>query len=467
MSETARGFIKVLISEDSMQARLCLATNRDQPSSEQPVPFTRDNVLTALSVAGVKAGIKNEMIDDMIESRTFDAFRVVAEGKPPLNGVSGSYKYHFNTEHNNKPKVLEDGSVDYHTIEGYEPVSKDALIVTYTPATNGHFGFNVRGAVIPNVKGKELPRLSGSGFHTNENNTEYYADVDGKVELGRSGELIVSNVLEIKGDVDLTTGDVIFNGDVIISGNVVNGLRIDAAGDVTINGNVEGAVICSGGDITMKLGMQGGGRGVIKCGGCLFGKFFEQVKIEVTGDLHASSMMNCDVSCSGNIYVTGRHGILVGGNISCQGNVEATIIGNLAEVKTYLNIGITEQNILKMNELEKTSRDLQDKIGKHTELKSKLELIRNPANANELATMKQQVEASLNELHKRQQDAFDELEQLKQKLAAFSSSKVVVHKYLYPNVKINISGAYYTVTSAFVNLVVKNVGGEIQLYNEP
>ena len=120
-----------------------------------------------------------------------------------------------------------------------------------------------------------------------------------------------------------------------------------------------------------------------------------------------------------------------------------------------------------MNELEKTSRDLQDKIGKHTELKSKLELIRNPANANELATMKQQVEASLNELHKRQQEAFDELEQLKQKLASASSSKVVVHKYLYPNVKINISGAYYTATSTFVNLVVKNVAGEIQLYNEP
>ncbi|MBO4416310.1 MAG: DUF342 domain-containing protein, partial [Lachnospiraceae bacterium] len=329
MGETINGYIRIIISDDSMQARLSLTTKLEVPTTEKPVPFNHDNVITALSIAGVKAGINNNTIDEMLEAGQYNVFKVVAEGKPPLNGTSGTFKYHFNTEHNNKPKVLEDGSVDYHTIDGYEPVSKDALLVTYTPATPGHFGFNVRGAVIPNVKGKELPRLSGSGFHTNENNTEYYSDVDGKVELGRSGELIVSNVLEIKGDVDLTTGDVIFNGDVIIQGNVVNGLRIDATGNVTINGNVEGAVIYSGGDITMKLGMQGGGRGVIKCGGCLFGKFFEQVKIDVQVDLHCSSMMNCDVNCNGNMFVTGRHGILVGGRISCQGDLEATIIGDV------------------------------------------------------------------------------------------------------------------------------------------
>ncbi len=461
------GFIKVVISDDSMQARLCLATAKDSPTSEQPVPFTRDNILTALSVAGVKAGINNAEIDAMLLERKFDSFKVVAQGKPPLNGTSGTFKYHFNTEHNNKPKVLEDGSVDYHSIEGYEPVAKDTLIATYTPATSGHFGFNVRGVVIPNVKGKDLPRLSGSGFHTNENNTEYYADVDGKVELGKSGELIVSNVLEIKGDVDLTTGDVLFNGDVIISGNVVSGLKIDVSGNVTINGNVEGAVISSGGDITMKLGMQGGGRGVIKCGGCLYGKFFEQVRIEVDQDLHASSMMNCDVICNGNMYITGRHGILVGGHTSCQGNLEATIIGNLAEVKTYLNIGITDQNILKLSELEKNLKDYQEKINKHTELKYKLDLIKNPADAKELATMRHQVEVSLAELNKRQVETFEEHEQLKLQLASYSSSKIVVHKYLYPNVKINISGATYNVTSTFVNLVVKNISGEIQLYNEP
>lgn len=467
VDEEIKGYIKVLINEDSMQARICFSTTPGTDQKLSPVAFTLDNALMALSVAGVKAGVNNDMIMDMIESRQFDVFKAVAMGKPPLNGTSGFYTFHFNTEHDGKPKVLEDGSVDYHSIDGYEPVSKDALLATYTPATSGHFGYNVRGAVIPNVKGKEQPRLSGSGFHINENATEYYANVDGKVELNKGNtELVVSNVLEIKSDVDLTTGDVNFNGDVIVTGNVVSGSRITATGSVTVAGNVEGAIILSGGDITMKLGMQGGGRGIIKCGGNLYGKFFEQVRIDCKGDIHASSMMNCVVNCQGSMFVTGRHGILVGGTISCQGDIEATIIGNLAEVKTYLNIGITEQNINDMNNLERTLRDLQDKITKHTELQQKLELVKNPNNANELAAMKQQVELSLAELNRQQAETFQQLEQTKLILAAYSNSKIIVHKYLYPNVKINISGAYYSVTSTFVNLVVKNVGGEIKLYNE-
>ena len=459
-------FIKVTISEDSMLARLYLSTLPGPDARSHPELFTKENVLTSLNIAGVKAGINNQAIDDMLARQQYDVYVNVAAGKSPLNGVSGSYTFHFNTEHNNKPKVLEDGSVDYHTIDGYEPVKKDALLATYTPATSGHFGYNVRGAVIPNVKGKELPPLSGSGFHTNEDRTEYYADVDGKVELGRGSELIVSNVLEIKSDVDLTTGDVEFNGDVIVHGNVVSGSRINVTGSVSIMGNVEGVTIISGGDITLKLGMQGGGRGNIKCGGDLYGKFFEQVNIEVNGDIHASSMMNCNVNCNGSMFITGKHGILVGGTISCQGNIEATIIGNLAEVKTYINVGITDQNITELNMLERKLKELSDKINKHNELKQKLDNIKNPANNQELEVMKQQVNASLDELNRQNNDAISEQEQLKLKLAAYSNSKITIHKYLYPSVKINISGAYYTVTDTFVNLTVKNFNGEIKLYNE-
>ncbi len=467
MPDETYGYIRVLISEDSMQARICLATvPAPGDASSKPVPLNRENVMTALSVAGVKAGISTDQLDDMLEKKQFDVYRVIAMGKPPLNGVSGSFKYHFNTEHNNKPKILEDGSVDYHTLDGYEPVKKGDLIATYTPATPGHFGFNVRGGVIPNVKGKEQPRHSGNGFTVSEDGTEYYADADGKVEIDHAGALVVSNVFEVKGDVDLTTGDVVFNGDVIIHGNVTTGLRINATGSVSIMGNVEGAIIVSGGDVSLKLGMQGGGRGYIRCGGDLCGKFFEQVKIDVEGDLHASSMMNCEVNCIGSMFVTGRHGILVGGNISCQGDLEATILGNLAEVKTIVNIGITEQNITAMNNLQRASLDIQNKIVKHNDLITKLNAINKPNNTEELNTMKQQVENSLAELNRQLDETCSELERLKLNLAAFSSSKIRVHKYLYPNVKINISGAYYQVTSTFVNLIVKNVSGEIKLFNE-
>ena len=466
MELTVTDFIRVIISEDSMQARICLSNVPGPDGRTHPELFTRPNVDMALSMSGVKAGIDGEVIDDILEKMQYDTYVVVAKGKEPVNGVSGSFAYHFNIEHNNKPKVLEDGSVDYRSIEGYEPCNKDQLLATYTPATSGHFGFNVKGAVLQNVRGKEQTPLTGKGFYTNEDKTEYYAGCDGKVELKNNKELIVSNVLEIKSDVDLTTGDVEFNGDVVVHGSVISGSRIKVTGNLTIMGNVEGAHIIADGDITLSSGMQGGGRGCVECKGDVYGKFFEQAKLRVGGTLHAASMMNCDCECEGSMYVTGRHGILVGGRTSCQGDVEATIIGNLAEAKTFLNIGVTDQNIQTLNTLERKINELKTKLSKHFELRAKLNSVKNPVNVAEYESMKKQVAYSIDELEKQSLEAQEEYNQLKQKLAAYSFSKIRVYKSLYRNVIINLSGAHYYVGTTYSNVSLRNVSGEVKVYSE-
>ncbi|MCR5686214.1 MAG: FapA family protein [Lachnospiraceae bacterium] len=466
MDLTVTDFIRIQISEDSMQARLCFSTSPGSDGRAHPELFTRPNVDLALAMSGVKAGINTKLIEEMIEKQQYDTYQVVAAGKVPENGVSGSFAFHFNIEHNNKPKILEDGSVDYRSIEGYEPCQKDQLLATYTPATSGHFGYNVKGAVLQNVRGKEQLPLTGKGFYTNEDKTEYYANCDGKVELKNSKELTVSNVLEIRSDVDLTTGDVEFNGDVIVHGAVISGSTIKVTGNLTIMGNVEGAHIIAVGDITLSSGMQGGGRGLVEAKGDVYGKFFEQARLRVGGDLHASSMMNCDCIVEGNMYVTGRHGILVGGHTSCQGDVEATIIGNLAEAKTYLDIGVTDQNIQLLNTLERKLREFKDKLEKHYELRAKLNAVKNPANTAEYESMKKQVDFSIEELQKQNAQAQEEYDQLKLKLAAYSFSKIRVYKSLYRNVIINLSGGHYNVGTTYSNVSLRNVSGEVKVYSE-
>ena len=57
-------YIKVIISEDSMTARVYLANIPGPDGLEHPELFTRDNILSALSNAGVKAGINNAVIDE-------------------------------------------------------------------------------------------------------------------------------------------------------------------------------------------------------------------------------------------------------------------------------------------------------------------------------------------------------------------------------------------------------------------
>lgn len=466
MNETARKCIKVDVTEDAMEARLYLTATSEYLGVDHTTEFTYDNVLQFIKEQGVNTGIDTALLQSICINRLYDRYHLIAQGKPAVDGNDGYYNYFFKRELDNKPKLLEDGSVDYHNVEIYEPVTQGMKVAEYVPATSGTYGYTVKGGMLTCKQGKDLAPLKGQGFTISEDNLIYTSDYNGKIEI-KNNQLIISNVLDIQGDVDLTTGDIVFNGDVIIHGNVLTGSLIKISGSLTILGNVEGAYISAGGDIQLKAGMQGSGRGVIECGSDVWGKFFEQTIMRVKGNIHANSMMNCDTFCEGNIYVSGRHGIIVGGNTSCQGNIDSVVIGNMAEVRTSISAGVNEKVLSELEELENKIKELKDKLQKHSQILAKIEAIKNPTEAEKLTTMIDQVHASMHELEI-QLDASDA--ELKQKLFIISScsaARINVSKYLYPNVNIILNGLHYSTTDTFTNVTIKDSSGEIKVINNP
>lgn len=462
MNETARKCIKVDVTDDAMEARLYLTGTSEYLGVDHTSEFTYDNILAFLKENGVNSGIDNALLQSICINRLYDRYHLIAKGSPAVDGEDGFYTYFFKQELDNKPKVLEDGSVDYHNVDIYEPVTQGALVAEYTPATPGKFGYTVKGNVLTCKPGKDLSPLKGKGFTVSEDKLKYYSDYNGKIELNGQ-DMNVSNILDINGDVDLTTGDIVFNGDVIIHGNVLTGSLIKVTGSLTILGNVEGAYISAEGDIQLKAGMQGSSRGVVECGGEVWGKFFEQTILRVKRDIHANSMMNCDVFCEGNIYVSGKHGIIVGGTISCQGNIDAAVIGNMAEVKTNINAGVNEHVLAELEELENKIKDLNDKIEKHSQILAKLEAIKNPTETDKLETMIGQVKASMKELDIQYEASNQELKQKLFIISSCSQSHILIRKYLYPHVSIILNGLHYNTADTFTCVTIKDVAGEIKI----
>lgn len=464
MNEKLLDFMRVVISEDSMEARLYLSSTPDDYGKTYVTEFTYDNILEVLNYHGVKAGIDKSLVKAIAIDRLYDRYHIIAKGTPAENGVNGSFVYHFKTKLDNKPKLLEDGSVDYHGIENYEPVSQGALIAEYIPATTGHFGFTIKGGILNSVPGKDLSPLTGTGFTMSEDKTKYYSDFNGKIEL-KGTEIIVSNILDIHGDVDLTTGDIVFNGDVIVHGNVLVGSLIKVTGTLTILGNVEGAYISSGGEMQLKSGMQGGGKGVIECNSDVWGKFFEHTIIRTKCDLHANSMLNCDTFSEGNIYISGRHGIIAGGQTACQGSIYSTVVGNMAQVRTNLAVGVNERVLAELHELESRIKEIDEKLRKHNQILEKLNQIKNPTEQEKLDKMFEQVNTSMKELNLQHDVTTKELQQKLFILSSCSKSVIQVNKYMYPNVNITLNGLHYKSEDTFVNVTVKEHSGEIVVIN--
>lgn len=462
MNPKLKEVAKIIINDDHMEARIYLSSSPDSSGFPCTDLFTIENIKELIAESGIKAGIDKGLVQAIVAERMYDRYVIFAKGNPAENGRDGYFTYHFKTELDNKPKLLPDGSVDYHNVEIYEQVTEGQEIATYTPSTVGHYGYDIFGKMLPTIPGKDMQPLKGSGFTLSEDQNHYYAECNGKVELNRD-QLIVSNVLDIKGDVDLTTGDIEFNGDVIIHGSVLAGSIINVVGNLTILGNVESAHIIAGGDIQLKAGMQGGGKGIVECNGDVWGKFFEQTILKVKKDLHANSLLNCNTLCEGDIYISGRHGIIVGGNTTCQGNIEATVIGNMAEVKTYVAAGVNNSSLEELNVLEDKIKEITASIDKHSQIMDKLKAINNPTEQDKYNTMVKQVETSMRELNMQLIALRAELDQKLFLISSYSNSKIIVHKYMYPQVKILLNGLHYTCTDTYTNVIVKDAGGEVQV----
>ena len=132
----------VRISQDSMEAYLTL-----QPP-ETGEGYTLSELVRYIRTQRVTNGIDEAAIQEMIDGGVYMRDVCIAKGQPPVNAENGRYELHFNPAVDGKPKVNEDGSIDYWSIRTVEMVKEGQAIATYYPPTEAVNGMNVSGKPI-------------------------------------------------------------------------------------------------------------------------------------------------------------------------------------------------------------------------------------------------------------------------------------------------------------------------------
>lgn len=352
--------MKIRITDDSMAAYLTLR------EPEDGVIYSKTEVMDFINQHGISYGYIQSNIVGAIKKKIYDSEILIAEGKPVTESIQGHFEYLFETDiTNRKPKVREDGSVDYSNMSSLENVHKDDVIAVYRCNTPGISGYDIFGREMKPRAVRELPPLRGRGFYTKKDDLDtYYAIADGKIEY-KDGRVEIREIHYISGDVTYITEKVEFFGDIVITGNVMAGVSIRAGKSLTINGYVERCQIFAGGDIILKRGIQGAGKAVITCWGNVYADFIENTIVKARGNLRANYILNSFVESEGKVVVSGKRGSIIGGYIHGLKGVEATIIGNPSEVRTVVHVGNNSELI---EEWKKVCR-------REIEIKEELELL--------------------------------------------------------------------------------------------
>ncbi len=426
----------VEVTLDKMRAII-----RFYPPSSGGSLMTEEEVIASLKLAKVKQGIKPEVIREFFADRQYCMSYQVAVGTMPYRGKDGVIKYCFNTKKDFKPKYNEDGSVDFKELNTISYVAVGDKVAELEAPVPGKDGFNVFGEKMQATAVKPARFEFGSGMHVSESGETLIADVAGALDL-LGTRVSLSEVLDIKNDVDASTGNIHFDGNVEIPGTVRTGYSVEVGGDCVINGVVEGAVVTAGGNIIVRRGIQGGGNAILRAGGNIYCKFIEGADVDAGESIETDCIMHSKVVAKREVKVLGAKGFITGGEIHCDRYVICNTIGSELGANTSVSVGVANELKAQIAELKASLDEHKAGMDEAVPVVAQLQNILKKGGTIPAVQMPKftQAAASL-KLHK---EAFERIklehDRLVRQLQNASFCKITVNKEVYPGTTIEIDG---------------------------
>lgn len=410
------------------------------PPSSKGNLMSEADIMGDLQAKNVTVGIQQEEIQKFLKNRRYCTDLILAKGIPPVNGKDAKIEYFFNINHNLRPKKNEDGTVDYRELNTISHVEKGQMLAKLHPAIAGKPGTDVFGGSIQGRQEKSLKLEYGNNITISEDKTEIYSDVTGHASLV-NGKVFVADVYEVPADVDNATGNIVYDGNVSIKGNVKSGFSVKAKGDIVIDGVVEAAYLSAGGQIIVKRGINGMGKGRVEAKENLIAKFIENATVVSDGFIETGCILHSQVSAGADIRVNGKKGFVSGGLIRAGNLVEAQTIGSEMGTITKIEVGVDPSVKVRYGEV-------QDSITAATKEVERMRPIL--VNFNEKLQKKekvspermQQVQTIAKNFREQQQllaGYKKEFKELNEKLQLATNAKIKVKGSIYPGVSITIS----------------------------
>lgn len=426
------------VSEDKMK---CVV--RFYPASSGGAGLRKEELIRDLQFKKIVYGVHEDVINSFFADKHYCTDYVIADGTMPRDGCDGRIDYLFNTNPNTKPKLNEDGTVDFFNLDLISSCKAGGVVARLIPADPGDPGTDIYGIQIKPRSVEEPKFRYGMNLKVSEDGLELISELNGNVSLV-DDKVFVSNVYQVN-DVDTSTGNIEYDGDINVAGSITAGFNVKASGNVEVKGVVEGAMVEAGGDIIIARGMNGMGKGVLKAGRNVVSKFIENSSVEAGGYVHSEAILHSNIMCKGDVIVNGKKGFITGGSIHALGNVEAKIIGSTMGVDTDIQVGADPAIKLKAASMQQEINENNRKLAQIKPVLATLTMRLKKGDKltpDQLRNFKQLSTEykELNDTILKQMDEYDAY--LEQVDMTDTEAVVKVSECAYPGTKITISEVY-------------------------
>lgn len=355
--------IKVDVVERNMKVYLIVR----EPEAGQTISITLQDLFDKLESEGVKFGINKELLREIVDGQKWGEKFLVAEGKPPTPGDNARLDFYFPTDKSLKPQIKEDGHIDYKEISVVSSVEKDAVLVRKTPAMIGEKGMDVLGNEVNAVYGKDIDLPGGTGVYKDPNDsTVLKSSIEGVVFYNpQSNSILVQQLHTVQGSVDYSTGNVHVKSSIEIKGDVKPDFSVTSPYNIQVRGVVEHATVTCGGTLTVKVGIKGDGKQIVKVAGDIHAGYIQNQIIKCDGSIYASTeIRNSNIECADEVVIVKSNGVILGGKTMATNKVNAASIGNLYYTITEVQVGVKfefkEKFIEKENALKAVHKQYDD-----------------------------------------------------------------------------------------------------------
>lgn len=439
IADVKKPSLEVKISDDKMSATARIV------GRVATGEYSKETLLQELNTAGVVFGIDDVEIDKVIQSPKSNF--IVATGKPSVDGKDAEIKFtHDINEKRGIPKELDGGRVDYKNLELFLAVLEDELIAEKIPATKAESGTTVIGTELRGKDGKDKRIKLGKNVKCEEN--LFIAKIAGQL-LANNDRIEVLPILELKNDIDFSTGNISFPGSVVVKGNVQAGFEVKAQGSVMVHGNIYGGLV-EGKTVEVKHGIQGAANSYVKATETVVAKFIENAVVYAGENIIVSdAVLNSKISAGRKVLALGAKGILSGGYISAGEEINAKIIGTPMAPPTTVEVGVSpmlKEEYVRLRSEYKESTEKLDGIQKSLKLLKPTEDSLVPANRLELYTKLIRNNFALME---RITEMRERIEYLENEFDSLANGRIKCSSDVYPGVKLVINNIIYPIRDVF------------------
>lgn len=468
IGEVRDGEVLVNLECDNMAAYLTISP------SFGGAPVTREQVAAAIKASGIIFGVDNKAIEQTIKAGQGSNV-VIAKGRQPIYGADGRIEFLIPAMKERLPCLDEHGLVDFRNLGEVVTVQPGETLARRILPTQGEPGQNVLGQTIPAKPGKEVKFAAGlGGTAPDKSDPEVLvATIVGQPVQVKNGVFVEPTYAVAQ--VDLSTGNIVFDGTVKVKGDVLSGMTIRATGDINIAGTVEaasegGMVLEAGGDIVVQGGVIGridsgdeeSRMSRIHCKGSFTARFVQNVHIYAEDSIYIDDTVMQSELCAGNEVVVGKKGSsgkgrIIGGQIQAALTVKAQVLGCPALTRTVIEVGfhhLMQERLRRLTserqELDKKLEDVQKLLAFHS---------LNPGKIS--ATDKDKAEKTLLGLQSSIAVLQEECDGLNRQRQQVDKGRVMVERTLYEGVEIMFGAQRYKAKGEQEGGVFRLSGGEL------